>query len=173
MQTGPTSIVPGRRCEVSRCEVAPRQVLRYNGTMTIAGGLSATKTGFDLIKSVRELVKRPDIDASEVCARLLELQELMLDARTALSEAQEEKVKLEARIAEFTRMADFGKDFTMDEGVYWRDGVPYCPICWDVDRKSVRLGGPSGNAGFFGQMTWNCPFHKTSFGVSQEKSVLK
>ena len=67
--------------------------------MTIAGGLSATKTGFDLIKSVRELVKRPDIDASEVCARLLELQELMLDARTALSEAQEEKVKLEARIA--------------------------------------------------------------------------
>jgi hypothetical protein len=85
--------------------------------MTIAAGLSATKTGFDLIKSVRELVKGPDIDASEVSARLLELQELMLDARTALSEAQEEKVKLEARITELSRMADFGKDFTMEEGV--------------------------------------------------------
>jgi hypothetical protein len=141
--------------------------------MTIAAGLSATKTGFDLIKGVRELVKRPDIDASEVSARLLELQELMLDARTALSEAQEEKVKLESRIEELTRMADFGKDFRMEEGVYWRDGVPYCPICWDVERKSVRLGGPSGTSGFYGQMNWHCPFHKTPFGISTEKSVLK
>jgi hypothetical protein len=46
--------------------------------MTIAGGISATKAGFDLIKGVRELVKRPDVDAAEVSARLLELQELML-----------------------------------------------------------------------------------------------
>jgi hypothetical protein len=147
--------------------------LRYNGTMTIAAGLSATKTGFDLIKSVRELVKRADIDAAEVSARLLELQELMLDARTALSEAQEEKAKLEIRIAELTRMSDLGKDFKMEEGVYWRAGVPYCPICWDVDRKTVRLGGPSAGAGFHGQMNWNCPFHETSFGMSDERSNLK
>jgi hypothetical protein len=152
----------------------PCAALRYNGTMTIAAGLSATKTGFDLIKSVRELVKRPDIDASEVSARLLELQELMLDARTALSEAQEEKVKLEARITELSRMADFGKDFTMEEGVYWRESVPYCPICWDVDRKSVRLAGPSKNTGgFHGQLAWHCPFHKSSFGISVDKSSLK
>lgn len=141
--------------------------------MTILAGLSATKTGFDLIKSVRELVKRQDIDASEISARLLELQDLMLDARTALSQAQEEKAQLEARIADLTRMADFGKDFKMEEGVYWRNGVPYCPICWDVDRKGVRLGGPSGGAGFHGQMVWNCPFHKTSFGISDDKSSLK
>jgi hypothetical protein len=48
--------------------------------VTIATGISATKTGFELIKSVRELVKRPEIDAADISARLLELQELMLDA---------------------------------------------------------------------------------------------
>lgn len=78
--------------------------------MSITAGISATKTGFELIKSVRELVKRPQVDAAEVSARLLELQDLMLDARNALSEAEDEKTRLEARIAELTRMADFGKD---------------------------------------------------------------
>jgi hypothetical protein len=129
--------------------------------MTIAGGLSATKTGFDLIKSVRELVKRQGVDPGEVSARLLELQDLMLDARTALNDAQEDRAKLDAQIVELTRMADFGRDFKLEEGVYWRDRVPYCPICWDVDRKTVRLGGPTVKpSGFFNSMAWECPLHK-------------
>jgi hypothetical protein len=105
----------------------------------IAAGLSATKSGFDLIKNVRELVKRPDIDPGEIFARLLELQDLMLDARTALS-SKEDKIKFEARIAELTRMADFGRLRDGREGVYWRDGVPYCPICgmWTAKRSAWR-----------------------------------
>lgn len=139
--------------------------------MSIATGLSATKTGFDLVKSVRELVKRPEIDAAEISARLLELQELMLDARNALSEAQEEKVKLEARITELSRMAEFGKDFTRDEGVYWHEDAPYCPICWDVERKPVRLSGPLGaSQGINGRIDWACSIHKSSFGITREKS---
>ena len=139
--------------------------------MTIATGLSATKTGFDLIKSVRELVKRPDIDAAEISARLLELQELMLDARNALSEAHDEKGKLEARIAELSRMADFGKDFVAAEGVYWREDAPYCPICWDVERKPVRLSGPLGpSQGINGRIDWSCSMHKSSFGITRNKS---
>ena len=59
--------------------------------MTIATGISATKTGFELIRSVRELVRRPEVDGAEVAARLLELQDLMLDARNALSEAESKK----------------------------------------------------------------------------------
>jgi len=142
--------------------------------MTIAGGLSATKTGFELIKSVRDLLKRQDVDPAEVSARLLELQGLMLDAKTALAEAQEDKTELEARIAELMRMADFGKDFKLEEGVYWRDEVPYCPICWDVDRKPVRLGGPTVRpSGFCNSMAWEYSFHKTTFAVSCERSQLK
>jgi hypothetical protein len=126
--------------------------------MSIAAGLSATKTGFELIKSVREIVKHQGVDPGEVSARLLELQELMLDAKTALAEAQEEKTKLEARIAELMRMADFGAEFTTGEGLYWREEYPYCPSCWDIDRKPVRLGGPVHDIAR-GEV-WQCPIHK-------------
>lgn len=125
--------------------------------MSIATGISATKTGFELIRSVRELVKRPEVDAAEVSARLLELQELILDARNALNEAEDEKNKLESRIVELTRMADFGKDFIQWSGLYWHNQFPYCPTCWDVERKPVRLGGP---VNMTGEDIWQCPFHK-------------
>ena len=53
----------------------------------ISAGLSATKSGFDLIKAIREILKRPEVDKGEVAARLLDLQALMLDAQSALGEA--------------------------------------------------------------------------------------
>ena len=131
--------------------------------MTIAGGLSATKTGFELIKGVRELLRRQEVDPAEISARLLELQELMLDAKTALAEAQEEKIGLEARIAELSRMADFGKDFKSERGVYWHENFPYCPTCWNVDRKPVRLGGPVRDITHpSGRNIWTCPVHKAN-----------
>jgi hypothetical protein len=133
--------------------------------MSFAAGISATKTGFDLIKSLRELVKRPKVDAAEVSARLLELQELMLDARNALSEAQDEKVALENRIAELTSMADIGKDFKSSDGVYWREKFPYCPTCWDVDRKPVRLAGPVFRQNTGHRDVWTCPLHKVEFMI--------
>jgi hypothetical protein len=131
--------------------------------MTIAGGLSATKTGTELINSVRELLKRPQVDPGEISARLLELQDLMLDARIALSEAQEEKTRLENQIAELSRMAEFGKQFKSAYGVYWHEFYPYCPTCWDVDRKPVRLAGPSREPSGGPFENWTCPFHKVSF----------
>ena|ERR1039458_9668448 len=130
--------------------------------MSIATGLSATKTGFDLIKSVREIVKHQGVDPGEVSARLLELQELMLDARTALTEAQEERSKLELRITELTRMADVGTSFKPANGVYWHKQFPYCPVCWDVDRKPVRLAGPVQNGS---NIVWTCPFHKSNYSM--------
>jgi len=133
--------------------------------MAIAEGLRATKAGFDLVKGALELVKREDIDRSEVLARLLELQGLLLDARTALSDADAEKKQLEAKISELVRMADIGKDFKSAHGVYWYLSNPYCPTCWDVDRKPVRLAGPvrTGATGHGEHNQWTCPFHKSVF----------
>jgi hypothetical protein len=70
-----------------------------------------------LVTDAVDLLKRPQIDPHEVQARLLELQGLMLEAREALSDAHDEKVNLEARITELTRMADIGKSFTFDGGI--------------------------------------------------------
>lgn len=90
----------------------------------------------------------------------MELQELILDARLALSDALEEKTKLEAKIAELTRMAEMGRHFESSHGVYFYEGFPYCPVCWDVDRKPVRLGGPVRAATVALGDNWTCPFHK-------------
>jgi hypothetical protein len=95
----------------------------------VASGLSATKTGFELIKGVRELLKGPEVNTSEVLARLIELQDLMLNANVALVEIDEENRKLKATIAELTRMAEFGKDFKSAHGLYWHGSNPYCPTC--------------------------------------------
>jgi hypothetical protein len=65
--------------------------------MNIATGLSATKTAFSLVKGVTDLLKRPEVDHSEVLARLMELQSLMLDAQSALADAHEENHKLRMR----------------------------------------------------------------------------
>lgn len=126
----------------------------------ITAGLSATKTGFELIKAVRELLKRPQVDAGEILARLTELQDLMLEAKLALIQADQDKTKLEGRIAELSRMADFGKDFKLLHGVYWHEDFPYCPVCWDVDRKPVRLSGPIRLPDGGPVEQWTCPFHK-------------
>jgi hypothetical protein len=131
--------------------------------VTIASGLSATKAGFELVKSLREVLRKDEIDPHEVSNRLMELQELMLDARSALADAQDEKAKLEARIAELTRMADIGQRFEHKEGMYWYERFPYCPTCWDVDRKPVRLAGPVRNEKDKVWNIWTCPYHKTAF----------
>ena len=139
--------------------------------MTIDGGLSAANTGFKLIKSLREIVKRPDYDASEINARLLELQELMLEAHEALNDAASERRKLEQKISDLSRMADFGKDFKFEEGVYWHPDHPfaYCPNCWNIDRKPMQLNGPFG-ANNTSRWYWKCPVHDTTYYTNRRSS---
>jgi hypothetical protein len=116
--------------------------------MTVAAGLSATKAGFDLIKGVREIFKHPEPDLGEISARLLELQELMLQARDALAEAQEENRRLQRLLDDREEQKALGSDLEMvpdgqffirkterDAGIF----VPYCPTCWGDGKKLVPL----------------------------------
>jgi hypothetical protein len=104
--------------------------------MTITAGLSATKTGFDLIKSLREALGKQEVNPGDIQARLVELQSLMLDAQRSLADADEENRLLKAQNQELKRMSSLGNEFVFEEGVYWRERSPYCPICWDIDRKA-------------------------------------
>ena len=116
--------------------------------MSIAAGLSATKTGFDLIKSARELLARPDVNRDEVQQRLLELQALMLEAQKALGDAEDENRRLREQLverrahqqlADDLEIVDDGKFFVRKSEVEAGKPIPYCPICWGVDQKLVPL----------------------------------
>lgn len=131
-------------------------------------GLSAVKTSFDLIRSLRELLTKPEVNPDEVQARLLEIQALLIDAQKGLADAEDENRLLRGRIEELERSADFGKDFTFEEGVYWYRDYPYCPNCWDRDRKATRLDGPyvalhDVNAASNTKTLWKCMAHASMY----------
>ena len=97
---------------------------------------------------------------------------LMLDARDSLSEARDQIERLESRVAELARMTDFGRDFTSEQGVYWREGAPYCPLCWDIERKPARLSGPLNSSGSGpARMDWMCSPHKAIFPITRNRSL--
>jgi hypothetical protein len=132
------------------------------GISSLVTGLSATKTGFDLIRSLRESLGRPDVNPGDIQARLVELQSLMLDAQRALADADEENRELRRQLDDRSRIEEFGKQFQFEEGVYWHREYPYCPNCWDTDLKPTRLDGPYANINNSAQK-WNCPIHKSVY----------
>lgn len=163
-------------------EVCPTPVANVKGTgykrgrmpIDIVVGLGLAKNALDIVKAVREALKQKKLTNEEMKDYLDTLQDKLIDVKTALSDADDENRDLKRQIDELKRMADFGKDFKLEEGVYWRDKVPYCPICWDVERKPVRLGGPTAKpVGFYNSMAWECAFHRTLFSISSERSQLK
>ena len=134
--------------------------------MEIAGGISATKAGFDLIKGIRELLKREKVDPQEISARLLELQELLLQAQSALGDAQEENRQLRQQLANSDAIKELEADLEMEpDGQFLvrnsekKDGkyIPYCPICWGESNKLIPLT-PLASAGYF-----DCVLHKARF----------
>ncbi len=116
--------------------------------MSIAAGISATKTGFDLIKSLREVIGRPDVNPGDVQARLVELQSLMLDAQRALGDAEEENRTLRSKLAAEDRQKEIEADLEFaTDGSFWvRKSeydtalIPYCPVCWGKEKQLVVMG---------------------------------
>ena len=102
----------------------------------IEGALGAVKTGFDLIKGVRELLKKDKVDAGEVNGQLVQLQDLLLDARHSLIDAQEYIEKLQAELASQNRIEELKKLIVYDQSVYWKrtgngeevEPNPYCTV---------------------------------------------
>lgn len=138
----------------------------------IEGALGAVKTGFDLIKGVRELLKKDKVNPSEVGSQLLELQELLLQARTALTEANDYIAKLEGNLAAQADLRELEKLMVYDQTVYWkRTGTgaelergPYCTVCWEKDRRLSHLR-PGATKG-----TYICQIDRTSYQTNEYRS---
>ena len=111
---------------------------------SIAAGISATKAVFELIKGVREILRRPEVDAHEVSNRLMELHEQFLDARDALTVAGEENHRLQRELEVVKAQQQMEAELIYGEHTYWRRGAdgkldgPFCITCWDDARKLVR-----------------------------------
>ena len=130
----------------------------------IAVGLALAKNGLEIIKAVREAAKQKKLSNEEFLDYLATLQDKLVDVKTALADADEEQRNLRRLLEEATRKADFGASFRFEHGVYWREGYPYCPICWDSKRQPTRLSGPMhGFPAGPGLLLWTCPLDKGHF----------
>jgi hypothetical protein len=134
--------------------------------MTLATGLATLKTASDLAVRIREALNSREVKLDEVLARVIEIQELILEGRGALIDAQEQLFSKNEELDGFRRQihelqaaAAKTQDLTFMHGVYWRAfdidrgemdhegnayvevhySGPFCPTCYDADAKAVRM----------------------------------
>ncbi|SPE50861.1 conserved hypothetical protein [Verrucomicrobia bacterium] len=78
----------------------------------------------------------------------LEAKEKIMELREAVMELQEENLWLKQKLREFEFESDLTRNMYFDRGIYWlrkvtEDGTnregPFCQVCFDRDRKPVRL----------------------------------
>jgi hypothetical protein len=139
----------------------------YKKGMPIVEGIAAAKAAFEVSKIALDLTRHPKLDNDAIHARLLELQGLILSAQSALGDALEENRKLASELQEEKRRGGIGEQFTFEEGVYWHRNYPYCPNCWDCDRKPIRLDGPY--ATNTSNTSWNCSQHKSRYYLKRRQ----
>jgi hypothetical protein len=139
----------------------------FTPDLTMAtSGLSAIKTGFDLVRGLVDLLKQPEIDRSAIQSKLLELQQLILDAQRALGETAEQNRHLTVALSQEERrkLLEADMEIAPDGNFYVRRSerdknafVPYCPVCWGHEGKTVPLV-PRDHRGFF-----ECAIHKARY----------
>jgi hypothetical protein len=132
----------------------------------ILTGLGATKTGLELVKTVRDMLKGDKFDRIKVLEHLGSVQDALLDAREALGNAQDLNRDLTRQLEERRRLSDIEADmeYVSDGGFYVRKSertagrmIPYCPICWKADRKDIPLNP------LFGEGYYRCDVHNSNY----------
>jgi len=130
--------------------------------MSISTTLAGLKTASELTVRLREALKSRDVKLDEVAARIIEVQDLISDGRTALIDAQEELLTANRENQklkdELKQERTLKADYLFRENMYWHRETnegPFCSTCFDSDRKLVRLTDFDGS--------FYCVLHKQSF----------
>lgn len=71
----------------------------------------------------------------------LEAQEKIMELREAVIELQDENSELKNHIKEMESQLKFNSSLRFESPFYYseNDEVPYCPKCWEADKKAVHL----------------------------------
>lgn len=108
----------------------------------IAAITGAVSGALGVLKDVVTLAKKAE--NHELNEKVADLQGRFLDIQMQLIDLTNENQNLKQQVSERERETEIGKDLVYQESVYWlrkpegRDG-PYCPNCWDAQRKLIRL----------------------------------
>jgi hypothetical protein len=123
----------------------------------VTSGLSGLKTASDLTTRIREALSSRDVKLDEVVARIIEIQGLISDGRTALIDVQEQLLEKNREIFKLEQMCtrlteQLGKKLQgrVHDNAVWKvledgneDG-PYCPNCWETTGNFIQPSRWSG-----------------------------
>lgn len=112
---------------------------------TIGEATRSISTGIDAVKKLADLaMKTQNIELQE---GILELREQLLFAKEALLNAKEEISDLKEETRRLTREIEKKEEISkvkmiLKRGAYYvkdSDDGPFCPRCFDVDSRQIRL----------------------------------
>jgi hypothetical protein len=93
----------------------------------------------------------------------MDLQNVLLNLQGRLLDLESENNALAGELVKLKEVEQNARNLTFSKGVYWkgpeegrRAEGPYCPNCWDMDRKLIRLNSQD-------EDLFQCAFHKTLF----------
>lgn len=74
----------------------------------------------------------------------LEAQEKIMELREAVLELQEENSELKHKLSDAEVQLTFNKSLHFESPFYYSgdDPVPFCPKCWEADKKAIHLPPP-------------------------------
>ena len=110
------------------------------------------------LKEIADLAKKYNDD--ELSQKIAKLEEEIVELTLHAGSLEEENQELKRTFSVIKRMK-FKKPFYFQED----DPIPFCPRCWEKDRKPVHLLGPVKVAS---GLRYGCP-HCKEFFVDQDK----
>lgn len=142
--------------------------------MDLVAGLNFLKTASDLTTRIRESLGTRDVKLDEVVARIIEIQGLISDGRTALIDAQDQLLEknrsisaLEQDNRKLQEQLSKRQQARVHDNAVWRilgDGTeegPYCPNCHEKTGNFIQ---PHRGALNEGLVSFICAEHgKTNF----------
>ncbi len=134
--------------------------------MEITSGISATKASIEVVKLLRDMLNRPEVDRDAIRNHIGQLFEHVTNAHISLVEAQTVILELNHKLADREKLERLESDleFVNDGSFYIRNSerdqgkdVPYCKDCWGSNRQIIPLTKLS-TPGLY-----RCEIHKTDF----------
>jgi hypothetical protein len=126
--------------------------------MDTTTALQVIKTTFSGLKTVADLIK--DNKQSEAAVAVADIQIKLGDLSTQFMEMSATNLTLSKENTALKEKLEFKETLNFKKPYYVTksgDG-PFCPTCWDDDRKAMRLDGPDGGA-----RRWVCKKCKNYF----------
>jgi hypothetical protein len=109
----------------------------------LSGALTSLKTIIDIAKAVNN---------QQLNAAVLDVQGKLIDVQQQALALQQENQRLRDQLQSMNDLRETAEKLRFDGRVYWKRDTPefpFCPTCWDIDQKLVRLQLITEDAGSF------------------------